>query len=282
MSTIDDNALILHYYGDDETPQQRELVAQALRLSPDLRLRYARLRDLLDAAAHDVPAPPDAGFEQRLWQNFNARLASEKAPLPVGEGLGRGSGDVSHSSNAANLTRGSRPTPTAHTRRRPRLRLATAAATSVLLLLGAGFFAGRLSGPDPAPPLAHQPAVQTDPVLAARVLDAYVAAHLRQTEGVLLTALNSDSPDLAAGNADLAAALIDSNRLYTQAAQRAGNTRLAEFLRQMEPVLIELANPPRGDGIEVRDGLRDYVRESDLLFQVRATEGALATRNLRT
>lgn len=153
-------------------------------------------------------------------------------------------------------------------------------AASVLLLLGAGFLAGRLSMPDvPVPMRSPVAATETaDPLLAARVLDVYVAAHLRQTEGVLLTALNSDSPELAAGNADLASALVASNRLYIDAAARAGNVRLADFLRQMEPVLIELANPPRGDAIEVRDGLRDYVRETDLLFQVRATEGALASR----
>ncbi len=65
------------------------------------------------------------------------------------------------------------------------------------------------------------------------------------------------------------------------AAARAGNTALADFLRQMEPVLIVLANPPRGGGIQVREGLREYVRESDLLFKVRAAEARLAPRGER-
>lgn len=261
MSAIDDNALILHYYNDDESPQRRALVEHALAVSPELRLRYERLRRVLAAASDVAPATPDAGFEQRLWQSLESRMAADAAmptasvaPLPFARTASR-----------------------AQQRPRSRWRVATAAAASVVLILGAGFFAGRVSVPE-APP---QVASQAEPLLATRVLDAYVAAHLRETEGVLLTALNSDSTDLGDGNAELAAALVESNRLYTTAAARSGNLRLADFLRQMEPVLIELANPPRGDGVEVRDGLRAYVRESDLLFQVRATEGALESRGNR-
>jgi hypothetical protein len=290
MAVIDDNALVLHYYGEDASPQERERIAHALTDSSELRARYARLCATLDAASLPPAAIPDGDFNDRVWRNFEARLAADpaapesaKAPLPVGDRLGRGSAEARTSHPSRDVTRGSLPaTRTTARRHRPRWRLATSIAASVLLILTTGFLAGRLSAPDEvAPSIALAPPA-TDPQLATRILDAYVAAHLRETEGVILTALNSDSPDLAAGNADLAAALIDSNRLYTQAAARAGNARLADFLRQMEPVLIELANPPRNGGIEVRDGLRDYVRESDLLFQVRATEGALASRQQRT
>lgn len=269
MAAIADDDLILYHYNDGLTAAQREDITRALASSPPLQARYAQLCRVLASAQHDVPMAADAALEQRVWAGFEQRLQA-----------------------AARLPHAAPPSPpriatqsSARARRRPRWHLAAAAA-SVFLILGAGFFAGRLSTPEDIDQhIALQPnaGIPANPLMATRVLDAYVAAHLRQTEGVLLTALNSDSAQLNAGNAELATALVESNRLYVQAARNAGNTRLADFLRQMEPVLIELANPPRGDGIEVREGVRDYVRESDLLFQVRATEGRLESRgNHRT
>ena len=80
--------------------------------------------------------------------------------------------------------------------------------------------------------------------MADRVLDGYVAGHLRATEGLLLTAVNNDGGDLLGGNRELAESLVESNRLYAAAAARSGNLRLADFLRQLEPVLLEVANRP--------------------------------------
>jgi hypothetical protein len=77
------------------------------------------------------------------------------------------------------------------------------------------------------------------------------------------------------GNRDLAASLVDSNRLYAQAATRSGNTRLADFLRQLEPVLLELANQSPDTAVQSIDGLRDYLKKTDLLFQVRATQARI-------
>lgn len=267
MPAINDNDLILYHYDDGLAPERREVIAAALAVSPELRARYACLRATLAAADRVAPANPDAGLEQRVWQSLEARLAADT---------------MSASTQTASPAFPRAGAMRSQQRPRTRWRGAAAMAAFAMLILGAGFFIGRSTLPEPVapPPLAAQ---TDESKLAARVLDAYIAAHLRETEGVLLTALNSDSNDLAAGNAELAAALVESNRLYASAARNAGNTRLAEFLRQMEPVLIELANPPRGDGIEVREGLRDYVRESDLLFQVRATEGRLESRgNHRT
>ncbi len=143
-----------------------------------------------------------------------------------------------------------------------------AMAASVLLAVAAsiGYYAGRASSPVP---------VQN--AMASRVLDAYVADHLRATEGLLLTASNSDSSEVLAGNRALAQSLVESNRLYALAAVRAGNTRLADFLRQLEPVLLDLANQPADASVQSIDGLRDYLRKTDLLFEVRATQARLDT-----
>ncbi len=149
-------------------------------------------------------------------------------------------------------------------------RLAWAGAFALALVAGAAFYAGRQSAPGP-----DEVAQARADATAMRVLDAYVAAHLRATEGVLLTASNSDSRELLDGNRELAASLVDANRLYARAAARAGNGQLADFLRQLEPVLISLANQPASTPVKGNEGLRDYLRSTDLLFQVRATQARL-------
>lgn len=154
----------------------------------------------------------------------------------------------------------------AHRRVSTPMRFAMAASVLLAVAAGIGFYAGRSSTP---------PAAQN--AMAARVLDAYVADHLRATEGLLLTASNSDSTEVLAGNRELAQSLVQSNRLYALAAVRAGNTRLADFLRQLEPVLLDLANQPADASIQSIDGLRDYLRRTDLLFEVRATQARLDT-----
>jgi hypothetical protein len=146
------------------------------------------------------------------------------------------------------------------------MRVAMAASVLLAVAAGIGYYAGRTSAPETTPN-----------AMASRVLDAYVADHLRATEGLLLTASNSDSAEVLAGNRALAQSLVESNRLYALAAVRAGNTRLADFLRQIEPVLLDLANQPADASVQSIDGLRNYLRKTDLLFEVRATQARLDT-----
>lgn len=245
MDTISDDDLVLFHYRDGLDAKRLAEIAAALRASAELRERYAAIEHAL-ARADAMSAPvPDADFNVRLWRRLEPRLFAPK-PALWREGL-----------------------RALHEWMSPP-RVAFAGAFALALAVGIGFYAGRSSAP-PAPPVAES---QAD-VTAARVLDAYVAAHLRATEGVLLTASNSDSPALLNGNRDLAASLVASNRLYALAAARAGNTQLADFLRQLEPVLISLANPSQSSPVQPAEGLRDYLRTTDLMFQVRATEARL-------
>ncbi len=74
---------------------------------------------------------------------------------------------------------------------------------------------------------------------------------------------------------ELAQSLVESNRLYALAAARAGNARLADFLRQLEPVLLSLANQTGTATVQSSEDLRRFLDATDLLFQVRATEARL-------
>jgi hypothetical protein len=245
MKPVSNEDLVLYHYRDGLDAKALAAIAAALDASNEVRLRYAAIQQTL-ARVDALPEPePDADFNARLWRNLEPRLQ----PRRVAE----------HTPWLERVQAWLSP---------PRLAFA-GAACALALAVGIGFYAGRHSVPET--PIA---ATQAD-ATAARVLDAYVAAHLRATEGVLMTASNSDSTTLLDSNRELAASLVESNRLYALAATRAGNTQLADFLRQLEPVLISLANQPASPSIEPAQGLRDYLRSTDLLFQVRATEARL-------
>jgi hypothetical protein len=240
VNRISDNELILYFYRDGLAAERIVEIDDALFASPELRLRYTDLQRMLHEIDCAPALEPDAEFTQRVWRKLATRIAAEPQRARRG-------------SPWFDWLRGGFARPVF--------------ASVVLLALAAalGYYAGRHGAPqgdDSAQARA----------MSARVLDAYVAEHLRATEGLLLTAVNSDSSELRAGNRDLAAALVDSNRLYALAAARSGNARLADFLRQLEPVLLELANQPADAPVQSLDGLRDYLRKTDLLFQVRATQ----------
>jgi len=246
MPPISDEDLILYYYDDGLEPAERAAIAGALSGSPELRARLAALEAVL-AAADAVPAPqPDPGLRDRLWSRLEPQLRAAAAPHPP------------------------RTARRTHAAARPRRLAAWSAAALLALAVGVGFVAGRHSAPE----VDAQAQARAD-AAALRVLEAYVAAHLRSTEGVLLTAGNGGEAGMLDGNRALAASLVESNRLYARAAERAGDAALADFLQRLEPVLLSLANQTPAATVESDEGLRDYLRETDLLFQVRALQTRL-------
>lgn len=248
MSQVTDDDLVLYRYRDGLDAARIAEITAALAASSDLRERYAAIER---AVAHfgDEDAAPDPNLSARLWRRLEPQL--EEAGVLVS------------------------PSPSMLDRLRvwfapPPLRFAFASAAVLIVAIGVGFLVGRQSVT--APPLT----VSTEAdAAAARVLGAYVAANLRATEGVLLTASNSGDASLLEGNRKLAQSLVESNRLYALAATRAGNTRLAGFLRQLEPVLLSLANQPGAAAIQSSEDLRNFLDTTDLLFQVRATQAGL-------
>ena len=234
---IDEQELLLHHWGDPALdPLRRRAIGAALATDPALR---ARLRELVAGleAELQVLAPPELprDYEARLWSRLQPRLEARQA---------------SRARNAWTAVRDWLAGPGV-----PRL----AFAAMLVLALGVGVYVGR----------GQAPAVALSDDGAQRLLGAYLSAHLQSTERVMLVAANS--PEERETTQALARDLVSSNRLYAAAAQRAGRPQLAAFLRQIEPVLLELA---RGDD-PAATGAR--IRDEDLPFKARAA-AAMARR----
>ena len=247
---IGDDELLLFHYRDGLDAQRLAEIEQALAANVALSQRYATLQATLAAAELDRPPAPFEGFTERVMERMqhererNAPQRAAHIPLPR-HGSAR------------------------WTQRRRSWHAAAGGALAASLLLGVGFFAGRES----APP------VEPQVVAADRVYADALGRYLGATRRVLTSAsFDGDSTTLAEGNALLARALLDNHRLYLAAARHNGDRRLVAVLQEIEPVLIELANPMHDGSIEQRKGLGEFVKREDLIFQVRAAEAGLAAR----
>ncbi len=238
MNAVTDNELLLFHYGDGLDAARTREVEHALSFDSDLVQRLVALRMTLQAAGDHWPVDDaDDGLEARVWTRLHPALPQRAAPLALWQRL------------SAAVERWRSPS--------------WAFASLLLAAVAVGYLLGRVPAPAaPATPVVAD-ALLTDDA-SSRVLAAYQHAHLQQAERTLLVA--SRSPHDGAGAAQLAASLLETNRLYALAAERAGKPALGNFLRELEPVLIELANEPGA----ITPALSEEIRRRDLTFKTRA------------
>jgi hypothetical protein len=106
------------------------------------------------------------------------------------------------------------------------------------------------------------PAAEEVPV-RERILLVAVGDHLERSEVLLLELLNADDPEALAE----AEELLVENRLYRQAALRAGDGGVASVLDELERVLVEAAAAPEaGTGLEE---LRSRIESRGLVLRIR-------------
>jgi hypothetical protein len=98
---------------------------------------------------------------------------------------------------------------------------------------------------------------------------------------VLLDLVNAEGPavDLTDEQA-WAAELINSNRLYREAATRAGDTLVANVLDELERSLLEIVHGPSTAMPAELDAVRGRVDAAALLFKVRILADELHEREV--
>ena len=248
MKSWHEEDLILYVYG--EHPKREEL-ERALAGEPELRDRLEALRRDLERI-EDPASDPAANFEDRVWHRLRPRLESPARSRWA---------DLWSSWLSVDRTG---------------FRLAAAAAVLTVVAVSA-YVAGRSSlAPDPVEPAAPEMASASD-AARDRVLFASVSRHL-ESSGLLLTDLaNAPATGELGEEAEWAQALLASNRLYRQAAERSGQRRIVALLDELEPVLLELSHRPAAGGVA---DLQNQIEDRDLLFKVRSVSGRLDSTRL--
>jgi hypothetical protein len=214
---ISDDELLLYYYRDGLDAAERARIGTALAQQPELAQRLHRLVAQLDTVAEtpEVPVPPH--IEQR-WQSALARAAAAAQDDFV----------------AAAATTGSR-IRTAF-RWQTLALAATVAALAVLVTIQVSMQPreDRTRARIDVPPPAAQVATVETPEAAA--YERGLKWHLANTEQ-RLASLDSVKPE---ERARLIEAILEQNRMYALAAERANEPDLARVLRAFTPILETL------------------------------------------
>lgn len=223
---ISDDDLILYYYRDGLDAAERARVAAALAGQPELAQRLHRLVARLDAAA-DIPEVPVPADTLQRWRTALEQAAQGQA------------------------IQAAPPSRKSFTY----MPWLAAAATLVIAIVAVIQFGGH-STPSP-----HVAEVTPPPAEPSSAYERGLKSHLASTERQLAS-LSSATPE---ERARLVEVIIEQNRIYAQAAERAGEPQLARVLRAFTPIL-ETLQRGSGDASESVD---------QLAFELRVMQGRL-------
>lgn len=204
---ISDDDLLLYHYRDGLDADERARIGAALSAHPEIAQRLQALVARLDAvsATPEVPVPPEV---QQRWRAALDGAAREGAP---------------RESRVQRKSFAPGPWP-----------LAAAAAIAVVALT---LVLQAVLRPAPAPTARLSPPVEAPVAADPSAYERGLKWHLASTEQQLAS-LSSASPE---ERAQLVGTIIEQNRMYALAAERAGEPQLARVLRAFTPVLESVA-----------------------------------------
>jgi len=243
---INEDDLVLHYYGEMD-PAEEAHAAAHLSECPTCQASYTTLQRVLAAVEADPVPEPAPGFERTLWARLQPDLEPRRGWLssflwsPVRVGL---------------------------------------AAAVVVLVVGA-FFAGRTWQHPPTP--AQTQAAATGADVRERVLLVDLGEHLERSQAMLVELVSSGG----AGPVDIsterarAEQLVESNRMYRQAAEANGDVAVTALLDELERVLIDVAASPAQLSESDMNDVRDRIDTAGLLFKVRVVSSEVRERQKR-
>lgn len=224
---ISDDDLLLYYYRDGLDPAERARVGAALAEKPELAQRLHQLVSKLDAAA----AIPEVDVPTAYQQRWSAALAQA----------------------AGRQTTAAAPAA----RRRFNTTPWLAAAAVAVLAVSVVYQFNR----DPATPVAG---ITPPPAATGGGTTPYergLKSHLATTERQLAS-LDSVSPE---DRKRLVSTIIEQNRMFALAADKAGEPQLARVLRAFSPVLESL----QSEGGDTSGSV------AQLAFELRVMQGRL-------
>jgi hypothetical protein len=235
MRKITDDDLTLLFYGEHEDPALAAMVAESELLSA----RYDKLCSELKLV--DAYQPPQRGddYGAEVWQQISPQL--------------EGGSDTSSGWLKTWFSSLSQP------------RFSLAGALSMVLVAALAFTLGRNGGQE----IIDVEMVGID---AKRLLTHSVSTHLEQVNLVLTQFVNTS--ESSANDSGYATDMLVANRLYRQAAVSQGDHKLAVFLADLEPLLIELAYEAQSGSAATRERMQKEVRDG-LLFRVRVMNNQL-------
>jgi hypothetical protein len=224
---INDDELLLYYYRDGLDTGERARIGAALAEQPELAQRLHKLVSRLDAAAV-IPEVPVPSATLKRWQTALEHAAS------------------SQTARASRARHSFTP-------------WYAAAAALLVAVIGV-----TVSIRNPTPQTAQNPAPSESPAEPATT-SAYergLKSHLASTEQQLAS-LESATPE---ERMRLIETIVEQNRIYALAAERANEPQLARVLRAFSPVLENLK---KGEGNAEAD-------VAQLAFEFRVMQGRLA------
>jgi hypothetical protein len=239
MSKITDDDLTLLFYGEHDDPGLAATVAGSAVLSA----RFDALSAELRLADNFVPPHRGDDYGAEVWQQISPRLAGERAAA-----AGRVKTWLASFSPPG---------------------ISLAGALSFVLVAVLAFTLGRNGGQDsitePLDPM-NGSAFALPGIDSNRLLAHSVSGHLEQVNLVLTQFANTT--ETSSSDAEYATGMLVANRLYRQAAAARGKHKLAAFLADLEPLLIELAYEAQSGSAASRERMQQEIRNG-LLFRVR-------------
>ena len=205
---MNDDTLLLYYYDDGLSVQERRDVEAAIAADESVRARYAELRlqlDVLDTGS-DVAAPTH--MVQRWHESIDRAAQREHVPAR----------SKSSPFNAMSFFWG--------------------AAVSAALAVGIGI--GVIMSGSPVPVELAPTVALADPETSSIVPGAFargMQVHFRDTQQNI-AALSGDSKE---DRTLLVMRIIQQNRFFERAAEQNDSAGLARVLRAFEPILLRLA-----------------------------------------
>ena len=246
---IHEEEMILHFY--DEPGRDAAWIHQHVSECEECRARFDEMRRVLHSV--DGMAVPERGefYGREVWNKIQGEL---------------------------------KPLQQQKVRTMPWRNLAAIAA---MLVVGvAGFLIGRGSRPAETGKAKQQTAVASSDAFEKgrqRVLLVALTDHFEKSQMVLAELSNADPGK--AGRMDIryerdeASDLLESNRLYRQAALQQGDTQSAVLLEDLERMLLELAHAPDEVGNNEFEALRKRIEDQGLVFKVKVLNSRLQTQS---